>query len=120
GDQIGRQGPRGFIRAGRKAAGNVRQCDVDDRGVQYLHEGRQRHRHGDQPRIVTWAPLIARGRRAHRTVTDGTTEMPSGSGSFGSSPSSMTILTGTRWTILTKFPVAFSGGKAVNFVPEPS
>ena len=32
----------------------------------------------------------------------------------------MTILTGTRWTILTKLPVAFSGGKAVNFDPEPS
>ncbi len=32
----------------------------------------------------------------------------------------MTILTGTRCTIFTKLPVAFSGGKAVNFEPEPS
>ena len=32
----------------------------------------------------------------------------------------MTILTGTRWTILTKLPVAFSAEKAVNFEPEPS
>jgi hypothetical protein len=32
----------------------------------------------------------------------------------------MTILTGTRCTILMKLPVAFSGGKAVNFEPDPS
>ena len=31
----------------------------------------------------------------------------------------MTILTGTRCTIFTKLPVAFSGGKAVNFDPDP-
>ena len=38
---------------------------------------------------------------AHRKVTVGTTEIPSGSGTLGSNPLSMTILTGTRWTILT-------------------
>ena len=57
---------------------------------------------------------------AHFSFTVGTTEMPSGSGRSGSRPLSMTILTGTRCTILTKLPVAFSGGKAVNFEPEPS
>ena len=31
----------------------------------------------------------------------------------------MTIFTGTRCTILTKLPVAFSAGKAENFEPEP-
>ncbi len=39
-------------------------------------------------------------------------EGASGSGWFGSSPLSITIFTGTRWTILTKLPVAFSGRKA--------
>ena len=32
----------------------------------------------------------------------------------------MTIFTGTRCTIFTKLPVAFSGGNAVKREPEPS
>ena len=55
---------------------------------------------------------------ARRTV--GSTETPSGSGRFGSMPLSITIFTGTRCTILTKLPVAFSGGNAVKREPEPS
>ena len=35
-------------------------------------------------------------------------------------PESIRIFTGTRWTIFTKLPVAFSGGKAVKRDPEPS
>jgi hypothetical protein len=56
----------------------------------------------------------------HLSITVGSTEMPSGSGKSGLSPLSIRILTGTRCTIFTKLPVAFSGGKAVNFEPDPS
>jgi len=56
-------------------------------------------------RIATRLPA------GHLSITVGTTETPSGSGAAGSSPSSMTIFTGTRCTILTKLPVAFSGGR---------
>ncbi len=49
---------------------------------------------------------------AHFKCTTGSTEIPSGSGCAESSPLSMTIFTGTRCTILTKFPVAFSAGNA--------
>ena len=63
---------------------------------------------------------MARLRPRHFSRTVGTTEMPSGSGRFGSRPLSMTIFTGTRCTIFTKLPVAFSGGKAVKREPEPS
>src|ERR1700691_346455 len=101
----------------------MRQGDIDDRGVEDLHERAQRHRDRNEPGIVLGLPARASGGRcglrgAHRTVTVGSAEIPSGSGIFGSRPLSMTILTGTRCTTLTKLPVAFSGGKAVNFDPE--
>ena len=53
----------------------------------------------------------------HCTVTVGTTDMPGPSNTSGGW--SNTILTGTRWTILTKLPVAFSGGSRLNAVPLP-
>ena len=58
-------------------------------------------------------PLIA-----HRILTVGTTDMPGPSSTSGGS--SNTILTGTRWTILTKLPVAFSAGSRLNAVPLPA
>src|SRR5229473_1951437 len=101
----------------------MRQRDVDDRRVENFHKRGERDRDRDEPRIMTRFPG-SRGRcalcGAHLTVTVGSTEMPSGNGTLESRPLSMTILTGTRWTTLTKLPVAFSGGKAVNFEPEPS
>ena len=45
---------------------------------------------------------------AHRALTDGTADMPGPSGTSGGR--SNTILTGTRWTILTQLPLAFSAG----------
>src|SRR4051812_16158243 len=47
---------------------------------------------------------------AYLTSTDGTTLIPGARRTSGSAGCSKTILTGTRWTTLTKFPVAFSGG----------
>src|ERR1700692_2121649 len=103
----------------------MRQCDVDDRGVEDFHERSQRDRDRNEPGIVARLPGragVGRGGlcRGHLTVTAGSAEIPSGSGIFGSRPLSMTILTGTRCTTLTKLPGAFSGGKAVNLDPEPS
>src|ERR1700679_3876649 len=103
----------------------MRQSDVDDRGVEDFHERGQRDRNRNEPGIVPGLPGGAGGGRcglrcAHLTVTAGSAEIPSGSGILGSRPLSMTILTGTRCTTLTKLPVAFSGGKAVNLDPEPS
>ena len=80
--------------------------------------GAARRRRRD--RAPTGARQPERLLRAHCTFTLGTTERPSESGSFGSRPESMSIFTGTRWTILTKLPVAFSGGKAVKRDPVPS
>ena len=120
GDEIGGQRPGRLVVARRQAAGDMRQRDIDDRRVEDLHEGRERHDDGDGPWVARGPPLGVRIRLRHFSLTVGTTEMPSGSGRSGSRPLSMTILTGTRCTILTKLPVAFSGGKAVNFEPEPS
>ena len=49
GDEIGRYYPRGFVIADPHAAGEVGQDGVGDRGVEHLHEGRERDQNGDQP-----------------------------------------------------------------------
>ena len=49
GDQVAGQDPGGLAPADRQAAGDVRQGDVGDRGVEHLHERRQRDRQGDDP-----------------------------------------------------------------------
>src|SRR5262249_46437096 len=51
-----------------------------------------------------------------RTV--GTTDMP-GPSATSVGGLSMTILTGTRWTILTQLPVAFWTGSSEKAVPDP-
>src|SRR5690349_13983574 len=95
--------------------------------VENLHERRERNDNGNQPLIAARLPSaailrcsVASTAIAHFSSTVGSTETPSGSGVCGSRPLSITIFTGTRWTILTKLPVAFSGGNAVNRDPDPS
>ena len=44
GDEIGGQRPGRLVVAGRQTAGDMRQRDIDDGGVENLHEGRERHR----------------------------------------------------------------------------
>jgi hypothetical protein len=61
GDQIGRHHPRGFVIADPHAAGDVGQDHVGDRGVEHLHEGRERDQDGDQPRA---GQRCALGRRS--------------------------------------------------------
>ena len=72
-------------------------------------------------RLRRWdgSPGLIRATASAR-CTVGTAERPSGSGRSGSMPVSIRIFTGTRWTIFTKLPVAFSGGNAVKREPEPS
>src|SRR5208283_925151 len=106
------------IAADRQAAGDMRQRNINDRRVQHLHEGAQGHDDGDKPRVRFRLPRLLRV--AHRTVTVGVTEIPSGRPCPLSRPLSMMILTGTRRTILTKFPVAFSAGNAEKRAPLPS
>ena len=122
-NEVGSQGPGCLVTAGGEAACDVGQRHVDNGGVEDLHKGRECNGYRDQPWIMAGLPSAA-GRRCtgftHWTVTEGWAEMPSGSGMSGLRPLSITILTGTRCTTLTKLPVAFSGGNAVNFEPEPS
>ncbi len=56
GDEIGGEDPGGFLLRGAEAAGDVRQGDVGDGGVEHLHEGGQGDRHGDDPRIDAGTP----------------------------------------------------------------
>ena len=104
GDEVGGDHPGALVDADRQAAGDVAQRHIGDRRVEHDHEGGDGDDDGDEPRTA-----IARGRAAlaarvvplivHRTLTVGTTDMPGPSRTSGCS--SKTILTGTRWTILT-------------------
>ena len=51
GDQIGRQDPGRFIDRRGHRRRDMRQRDVDDGGVEHLHEGAEHHRDGDDPRV---------------------------------------------------------------------
>jgi hypothetical protein len=53
------------------------------------------------------------------TSTDGITDRPGHRGALGLGEESTEIFTGTRWTTLTKLPVAFSGGRRLNTAPLP-
>ncbi len=57
GDQIAGQHPRALIGAGAEAAGDMRQRDVGDGGVEHLHESGQSHGGSDQPGIDAWLPV---------------------------------------------------------------
>src|SRR4029077_19058504 len=104
GDEGGGDPPGALVDADRQAAGDVAQRHIGDRRIEHDHEGGDGDDDGDEPRTA-----IARGRAAlaasvvplivHRTLTVGTTDMPGPSRMSGCS--SKTILTGTRWTILT-------------------
>src|SRR6202012_4146596 len=66
--------------------------------------------------------LFGRGRGGHwlpalRVSTAAVMERPGVSRWLPSWPGSRRIRTGTRWTILVKLPVAFSGGITLNCAP---
>ena len=56
GHQVAGQHPGALIGAGAQRAGDMGQGHVGDGGVEHLHEGRQRHGHGDQPGIDPGLP----------------------------------------------------------------
>ena len=58
GDEVGSERPGGFVDGGGKAAGDVRERDVDDGGVEHFHEGGEHHRDGDEPRIDAAGTLV--------------------------------------------------------------
>ena len=64
GDEVGGEDPGGFVLRGAEAAGDVRQGDVGDGGVEHLHEGGEGDRHGDDPRVDARAPWALYDRRA--------------------------------------------------------
>src|SRR4029078_9648663 len=111
---------------------HVRQCDVGDGRVEDLHDHRDHHRHGDEAAMLD---LVRRGRdlRGHcaagfsaaaaepgplavSTSTDALRPMRRGRLSVGSLKR---MRTGTRWTTLTQFPVAFWAGRTENMAPVP-
>ena len=107
GDEIAGDDVGALVDADREAAGDMAQRDIGDGGVEHLHEGRDRDDEGDQIGIVP----AGRGafRRpaasmpstvAHRTLVQGTTDMPGPTGT-SSGQWSTTIFTGTRCTTLT-------------------
>src|ERR1035441_2450071 len=125
-DQVRSQHPGGLIHRGGKAPGNVRQGYVGDAGIQHLHERRQHHGQGDDPRIDGDTCIVAGlhgGCACYLvmlllviivafTFMPGRRITPSGS-------EAKTIFTGMRSTTLTKFPVAFSGGSRLMRAPVP-
>ncbi len=58
GDQIRGEHPGGFVLRSPEATGDVRQCNVGDGGVEHLHKGGERNRHGDDPRIDARTPRL--------------------------------------------------------------
>ncbi len=83
GDEVGRQYPGGIIVRHCEVAGDITQCDVDDRGVENFHERRERDNDGNEPRVMARSPgRVGGGRRranvGHRTVTVGSTEILNG------------------------------------------
>ncbi len=50
-DQVGGQDPRHFIVAATEATADIRERNIGDRSVEQLHEGGNRNRHGDNPRV---------------------------------------------------------------------
>ncbi len=64
GGQVAGDDPLAVGGGSRQPAGDVAQGDIGDRRVQHLHEGRDHHRDGDQPRIDR--PIGQRNRRPLR------------------------------------------------------
>jgi len=66
GDEIGGERPGGVVIARRHRAGDVRQADIDDGGVDDLHERRHGDDDRDRPRVGARAPGgVTGGGRAH-------------------------------------------------------
>ena len=58
GDEIGRQRPGRLVRGGGQGSSDMGQRDIDDRRVENFHEGRERHRHGNEPWVECGLPIF--------------------------------------------------------------
>ena len=104
GDEIAGDDVGTLVDADRKSAGDVTQRDVGDRRIEDLHEGRDRNDEGDEIGIMSAGGGALRRPACrgvgHRTLTQGTTDMPGPTGTSAGQLSTV-ILTGTRCTTFT-------------------
>ena len=61
GDEVGGEDPGALVSAGAEVAGDVREGDVGDGGVEDLHEGGEGDGGGDEPRVDPGLPLRTAG-----------------------------------------------------------
>src|SRR5690606_37194303 len=117
--QIGGGDPGAFAQGGRQGPLNILQGGVGDLDVEDGHEGANEAPHDGDP-VATWNgfhQLAATRAAGSRVSTITSVERPGSSLPARAPGSGMRILTGTRCTILVKFPVAFSGGNRANLAP---
>src|SRR5213594_543865 len=129
--------PRHLLDARRERALHVWQGHVRHARVEDLHHGHEHDRDGDQPLPCggqggCWSGVHECATRVgglrqvppgcvHRTRIVTMTDIPARSVcGLPNSRESRRIFTGTRWTTLTQFPVAFSGGSSENRAPVPA
>ena len=126
GEDVGGADPGDFLARGAEVAGHLRQRDVDDGGVEHLHDRGRDQAEQDEPArardgLVEARPA-ARAASAAAAALIGGTPSPSPTCRAAarrrrSAPRSSTIFTGTRCTTLTKLPLALSGGSRLNVAP---
>src|SRR5690606_31971191 len=116
------QYPADLLGARAELAFHMGQGDVDDGGVEQLHDGADHHHQGDdQPLLRRYRRHGVGAQRTHdsaaRLVSMLTALLaPTRNGNPVELPVTR-IFTGTRWVVLTQLPVAFSGGSRENAVP---
>src|SRR5262249_20556629 len=107
-----RRQPGPLVDADADSAPDVGEAGIDDVGIENSHEGAQGGAHDGDPAaqgngVVQWRFLVS---------MVASTDMP-GRRRPSSGLSSITILPGTRCTILMKLPVALSAGSSENSWP---
>src|SRR6185312_6599043 len=133
GGEIGGRNPAPLVERRGEPTLNLLERGIGDLDVQHRHEGAEDGaEHGDP--VPGGGLALARGHQragaanvyrsplggSVRRSTVAVTDRPGRSWSSRSAGTSwIVILTGTRCTILVKFPVAFSGGRSANCAPLP-
>src|SRR4029077_3242770 len=122
-DQIGGLHPADLVLGRGEAAADVLERGGGDLGVQPRHQHPHAHYHEGQQAAY---PARGGGRAGHgalsgadRVSTLTVVDRPGRSAWSIASPGSSSMRTGTRCTILVKFPVAFSGGMTLKTAPVP-
>src|SRR5262249_15113514 len=116
GNEVARLHPGDLVRSRGQASPDVLQGGRDDLDVQERDEEPDAHR-AEGEGLGTRGELVRRAPGAHRTTSElmrTVTERPGRSTPSTDASASSSMRTGTRWTILVKLPVAFSGGSTLN------